>query len=98
MPQLRKVVLAVGNTLAYEDTYEKALASLAAIQKGIRRRQRRPCPALRRLARAPPAPAGADARVDAIRAHMQRYKELSAQGHWSEAGKELEAIEAAVKK
>ncbi len=37
MPQLRKVVLAVGNTLAYEDTYEKALASLAAIQKGLRR-------------------------------------------------------------
>jgi hypothetical protein len=29
---------------------------------------------------------------------MQRYKELSAQGHWSEAGKELEAIEAAAKK
>jgi uncharacterized protein len=99
MPQLRKVVLAVGNTLAYEDTYEKALASLAAIQKGI------PATAAPTVPGSPPAsvsaapqPVGADARVDAIRAHMQRYKELSAQGHWSEAGKELEAIEAAVKK
>ncbi len=92
-------MLAVGNTLAYEDTYEKALASLAAIQKGI------PATAAPTVPGSPPAsvsaapqPVGADARVDAIRAHMQRYKELSAQGHWSEAGKELEAIEAAVKK
>jgi hypothetical protein len=102
MPQLRKVVLAVGNTLAYEDTYEKALASLAAMQKGLA------VPSTGAIgsapastAAAPPAataPAGADARLDAIRAHMQRYKELSAQGHWAEAGKELEAIEAAVRK
>jgi uncharacterized membrane protein (UPF0182 family) len=34
MPQLQKVALAMGNTLVYEDTYEKALASLAAIQSG----------------------------------------------------------------
>src|SRR4029077_13808252 len=29
MPQLRKVALAVGNTLAYADTYPQALAELA---------------------------------------------------------------------
>ena len=34
MPQLQKVALAVGDTLVYEDTYEKALASLAAVLHG----------------------------------------------------------------
>jgi hypothetical protein len=29
---------------------------------------------------------------------LNRYRELAAQGKWSEAGKELEAIEATVKK
>jgi uncharacterized membrane protein (UPF0182 family) len=36
MPQLRKVVLALGNRLVYEDTFEAALARLSA--GGIRRR------------------------------------------------------------
>ena len=36
--------------------------------------------------------------MEEIRAHLKRYREFSAQGKWSEAGKELEAIEAAVKK
>jgi hypothetical protein len=30
--------------------------------------------------------------------HLQRYRELSAQGKWAEAGKELEAVEGAVRK
>jgi hypothetical protein len=30
--------------------------------------------------------------------HLQRYKELAAQGKWADAGKELEAVESAVKK
>jgi uncharacterized protein len=98
MPQLRKVVLAVGNTLAYEDTYEKALASLAAMQKGVPVTPE-PVSGSAPVSAATPAPAaGADTRLDAIRAHMQRYKELSAQGHLAEAGKELEAVEAAAKK
>jgi hypothetical protein len=40
----------------------------------------------------------ADARLNEIRAHFDRYKQLSAQGKLAEAGKELEAIEAAAKK
>jgi hypothetical protein len=49
---------------------------------------------------AAPAAAGAqattpaDARLQRIRDHLRRYRELTAQGRWSEAGKELEAIEA----
>ena len=33
-----------------------------------------------------------------IRRHLDRYKELVGQGKWSEAGKELEAIQAIVSK
>ena len=96
MPQLKKVALAVGNTLIYEDTYEQALKNLEAIQKG------RPVPVTTpketSIATPPSLPVpGADPRITQIRAHIQRYRELSAQGKWSEAGKELEAIEAAVK-
>ena len=38
-----------------------------------------------------------DPRLDAIRNHLKRYRELSAQGKWAEAGKELEAVEAAAR-
>lgn len=100
MPQLQKVVLAVGNTLVYEDTYEKALASLAALQHG------RPPPASTpavQAANGTPASSataagGPDPRLDQIRAHLDRYKQLAAQGKYAEAGKELDAIEDAVKK
>jgi hypothetical protein len=53
MPQLKKVVLAVGNRLIYTDTY--------------------------------------------VREHLRRYRELASQGKWSDAGRELEAIEATAK-
>jgi uncharacterized membrane protein (UPF0182 family) len=96
MPQLKKVALAAGSTLVYEDTYEQALKTLESIQKG------RPVPAptpRETTTAAPPLPSSpnADPRVAQIRTHIERYRELSAQGKWSEAGKELEAIEAAVK-
>ena len=111
MPQLQKVALAMGSTLVYEDTYEKALASLASIQSGL------PVPAATRqsatetnvapqasaAAAAQPAATSAAAgsaeiRLNEIRTHFERYKQLSAQGKLAEAGKELEAIEAAAKK
>jgi hypothetical protein len=38
-----------------------------------------------------------DPRLDQVRQHLQRYRELTAQGKWSEAGKELEAIQSIVK-
>jgi septation ring formation regulator EzrA len=43
------------------------------------------------------APA-ADARLQSVREHLRRYRELASQGHWAEAGKELEGIEAEVKR
>jgi hypothetical protein len=38
------------------------------------------------------------ARIETIRMHLDRYRQLSAQGKWADAGKELEAVESAVKK
>src|SRR5262249_3009383 len=97
MPQLEKVVLAVGNTLVYADTYQKALADLAAAQRSA------PPPAQVEVTRAPSAPASpsgpaADPRIEMIRSHLERYRSLAAQGKWSEAGKELEAVEGLVKR
>jgi uncharacterized membrane protein (UPF0182 family) len=94
MPQMKKVVLAEGNTLIYADTYEQALAQLsgtarAAAQTAIAQQQPPGTPA-----QAAPQSSGTDARLESIRGHLRRYRELSSQGKWAEAGKELEAIEA----
>jgi len=97
MPQLRKVVMAMGNHLIYTDTYEQAVAELGAIMKGA------PVESVRAAAAAAGVPASvqppsSDARLEAIRNHLRRYRELAGQGRWSEAGKELEAIEAEIGK
>ncbi len=88
MPQLKKVALVMGSTLVYADTYEKALAELDAAQKGIA------APVTKEAAQEAPATSA----IDEVRAHLKRYREFAAQGKWADAGKELEAIEAAVKK
>jgi uncharacterized protein len=95
MPQLKKVVLAVGNRLIYADTYDLALAQLTpGAQQAI---QRATAPSA--APGTPPSTLGStasstDPRMQRIRDHLRRYRELAAQGKWSEAGKELEAIEA----
>ena len=97
MPQLKKIVLAVGNRLIYADTYDQALAQLSQRRAaaGSSRPRRQPRQRRQRGARRPPA---ADPRLARIREHLRRYRELAAQGKWAEAGKELEAIEAEVGK
>ncbi|HTX34224.1 MAG TPA: UPF0182 family protein [Bryobacteraceae bacterium] len=98
MPQLKKVVLAVGERLIYTDTYDEALAQLSAgAQQLVQQAQAGASGAPAASGGQPPGmPAGtsSDARLSAIREHLQRYRALAAQGRWSEAGKELEAIEA----
>jgi uncharacterized membrane protein (UPF0182 family) len=99
MPQLKKVVLAVGNRLIHKDTYEEALAALAG---GNLPPPQTPTAAVAALsAPAPPRAdtggSGAEARLQRIRDHLRKYNELAGQGRWSEAGKELEAIEAEAK-
>jgi len=94
MPQLKKVVLVVGSRLIYTDTYEEALAQLgagAAIAQPLRAASTAATP----VAASPPQ--GADRRLESIRNHLRRYKELSGQGRWAEAGKELDAVESELK-
>jgi len=99
MPQLKKIVLAVGNRLIYTDTYEQALAQLSSgAQQLVQQATAAPAPAPGQPPPSPSAAASADPRLDRIREHLRRYRELAAQGHWSEAGKELEAIESEVRK
>ena len=92
------MALVRGSTLIYADTYEQALAQLQAEQGG------KPVQIL-----TPATPAGvsptistttpslSDPRIETIRMHLDRYRQLSAQGKWAEAGKELEAVQSAVK-
>jgi uncharacterized membrane protein (UPF0182 family) len=103
MPQLKKVALAVGNTLIYADTYQEALAQLAGVTPSAAP-QTGPPPSASESPAAPSAaapvqtPAPGDQRIGEIRRHLQRYRDLVSRGKWSEAGKELEAIQALVEK
>jgi uncharacterized membrane protein (UPF0182 family) len=98
MPQLKKIVLAVGSRLIYADSYDEALAQLSnGAQQLI---QQAAAPAVAGVppsAGAPAAGSGADQRLARVREHLRRYRDLAAQGKWADAGKELEAIEAEVK-
>jgi uncharacterized membrane protein (UPF0182 family) len=98
MPQLKKVVLAMGNRLIYADTYDQALAQLSAgAQQLVQQAMAAPAAApVAGGALASAAPPSSDAKLGRIREHLRRYRELAAQGKWAEAGKELEAIEAEV--
>ena len=89
MPQLKKVALAMGNTLVYADTYQQALEQLAGENLPA------PKPRPQQPRRRSPTPTQ-DTRITQIRQHLERYRELVSQGKLSEAGKELEAIQALV--
>jgi len=91
MPQLKKIVLAVGSRLIYTDTYDEALAQLSSEGQQLVHQ------AISPTAATPAVAPGADARLIRVRDHLRRYRELAAQGKWADAGKELEAIEAEVK-
>jgi uncharacterized membrane protein (UPF0182 family) len=97
MPQLKRIVLAVGNRLVYADTYEQALAQLSSGAQQLIQQATATAPPPA-AGQPPPSPPNADPRLERIRQHLRRYRELAAQGKWSEAGKELEAIEAEVQK
>jgi hypothetical protein len=97
MPQLKKIVLAVGSRLIYTDTYDEALAQLSSEARQLVQQATAPGGAATAAATAPAVAPGADARLNRVRDHLRRYRELAAQGKWADAGKELEAIEAEVK-
>jgi uncharacterized membrane protein (UPF0182 family) len=95
MPQLKKIALAMGNMLIYTDTWDQALAQLTSFMQGAGAPA---APATPGAAAAPKAAAPVPSQVvESIRTHLRRYRDLAAQGHWAEAGKELEAIQSEVK-
>ncbi len=94
MPQLEKIVLAAGNELVYADTYPQALEMLAARQGGRRAPTVSTSP---ERSNAPPPPPQTNSLIANIRQHIERYRELTAQGKLADAGRELELIESLVK-
>lgn len=105
MPQLKKVALATGNTLIYSDSYDQALAQLG----GTGRVETASAPSQpvsggpKAAAILPSRPASArvvmeDSRISEVRDHLRRYRELVSQGKLSDAGRELEAVQALVER
>jgi len=95
MPQLKKVVLAMGNHLIYADSYEQGLAEINGVsgappavpaQTVIQAGAQAVAPAIA-------AVKAGDPKLEAIRKHMDRYRELAGQGKLAEAGRELDAIQ-----
>ena len=78
--------------------HEQALAQLSAGAQDLITQATPPPPPGKPAAAAPTLAPGNDPRLDQVRQHLQRYRELASQGKWSEAGRELEAIEGLVKK
>jgi uncharacterized membrane protein (UPF0182 family) len=104
MPQMKKVVVAVGNNLIYADTYAQALAQIGGRAPAARPAEPAASPSGQQPSPAPAqpvtasTPAGSDRRIEEIAVHLRRYRELVSQGRLSEAGKELEAIQSMVEK
>jgi uncharacterized membrane protein (UPF0182 family) len=98
MPQLKKVVLALGNHLIYADTYEEALAQINGVSAGAPPVS--PGAVVEAGARAASGATSAmrtgDPRIESVRRHLQRYRELAGQGKLAEAGRELDAIQSEV--
>ncbi len=91
MPQLKKVVLGINNRLIYTDTYEQGLAQLGTALGGA------PTPVATETG-VSVAPMQTGTGIESIRQHFRRFRELQGQGKFAEAGRELEAMEAELKK
>ncbi len=93
MPELRLVVLAVQDRLAYGPTFESALAALFESAPSLLSTQSAPGPA---TPSASPASAAAAGDVNALIAEAAQnfndYEQLTAAGKLAEAGQKLEAL------
>jgi hypothetical protein len=100
MPQLKKVVLAMGNHLIYADSYEEALAKINGVSGASPAVQAQTVIQAGTQAVAPALAAvkAGDPRLESIRQHMQRYRDLAGQGKMADAGRELDAIQNEVSK
>ena len=92
MPELKKVVLAVGNRLVYANDLDSAIRRLAQPPAPHEEASEAPTAATAPEKAGMPASGGA-ALAASLRAHLARYRELTARGKLSEAGRELEAMQ-----
>jgi uncharacterized membrane protein (UPF0182 family) len=94
LPELKKVVLAVGKRLVYSDSLAEAMAQLAQPEAGTEQAEAAgagTAPAISPPAGGKPAiPADV---LESIKQHLENYQKLTAAGQLAEAGKELEAIQ-----
>jgi uncharacterized membrane protein (UPF0182 family) len=98
MPQLKKVVLAMGNHLIYADSYEQALASIDGVPGAAPPVQAQVVADAGTKAVEPVAATmkNTDPRIESVKKHLDRYRELASQGKWADAGRELDAIQSEV--
>lgn len=96
MPELKKIVLAVGNRLVYADNLAAAIRRLAQTpapqEEGNAAAAPETAAGAAQTVRTAPF-AGDAALVGSLREHLDRYRRLTAQGKLSEAGRELEALQ-----
>jgi uncharacterized membrane protein (UPF0182 family) len=95
----------MGNRLAYADTYDQALSELIGSLGGTQPAIEAPNAQVPTTPTSPQMPSGtaapsndASRKLQEVRDHLHRYQDLSAQGKWAEAGKELEAIRKLIQK
>lgn len=96
MPQLKKVVMAMGNRMVYADTYEQALAELTGQAAAIPEKPAGPAAAQPAVQQ--PAADSSRLILEEIATRLRRYRELMGQGKFSEAGREIEALEQLTRK
>ena len=98
MPELRLVVLAMQDRLAYGDTFEKAVAQLFGSAGAAAAEAR--APEASQAPAAPQAPKSPEAPANALIAEAARdladYQRLTAEGKLGEAGQKLEALKRAL--
>ena len=96
MPELRLVVLAVQDRLAYGPTFESAMAALFGTAPSLLSAQVSPVAPAARPASATTTPGAAPADVNALIAEAARdftdYQRLTAAGKLAEAGEKLERL------
>jgi hypothetical protein len=95
MPELRLVVLAVQDRLAYGPTFEAAMAALFGSAPSLLSAQASPVPAAQSANATTTAP-GAASDINALIAeaaqNFTEYQQLTAAGKLAEAGQKLEAL------
>ena len=97
MPELRIVVLAMQDRIAYGDTFEKAVAQLFGAGTAPHAPEA-PAPQARQAPQAPSAPQvpGIDPLIAEAAKDLAEYQRLTAEGKLGEAGQRLEALKKAL--